>query len=141
MAKWSAKRDNRGYVIAMTMNKSQGQSPERAGLFLPRPVFSHGQLYVAFSRSGDPPSAAKGVRVVAVGVEGAQGNLKGPDGGVFTRNVVHREVLAARGPSTEGEGGKGRAACLSVGIAPGSYPTSRATKKTNKRIKILDSQP
>jgi len=79
----------------MAMNKSQGQSPERAGLFLPRPVFSHGQLYVAFSRSGYPPSAAKGVRVVAVEVEGAQGNLKGPDWGVFTRNVVYREVLAA----------------------------------------------
>ena len=50
---------------------------------------------VAFSRSGYPPSAAKGVRVVAVEVEGAQGNLKGPDWGVFTRNVVYREVLAA----------------------------------------------
>ena len=41
-----------------------------------------------------PPSAGKGVRVVAVEVEGAQGNLKGTDGGVFTRNVVYREVLA-----------------------------------------------
>ena len=58
-------------------------------------MFSHGQLYVALSRSGYPPSAGKGVRVVAVEVEGAQGNLKGPGGGVFTRNVVYREVLAA----------------------------------------------
>ena len=82
-------------AFAMAMNKSQGQSLERAGLFLPRPVFSHGKLYVAFSRPGYPPSAAKGVRVVAVEVEGTQGNLKGPDGGVFTRNVVYREVLAA----------------------------------------------
>jgi hypothetical protein len=33
------------------------------------------------------------VRVVAVEVEGAQGHLEGPGGGVFTRNVVYREVL------------------------------------------------
>ena len=70
-----------GVAFAMAINKSQSQSLERAGLFLPRPVFSHGQLYVAFSRPGYLPSASKGVRVVVVEVEGAQGNLKGPDGG------------------------------------------------------------
>ena len=57
-------------------------------------MFSHGQLHVALLRSEYPPSAGKGVRVVAVEVEGAQGNLKGTDGGVFTRDVVYREVLA-----------------------------------------------
>ncbi|GFT40170.1 ATP-dependent DNA helicase PIF1 [Trichonephila clavipes] len=38
--------------FAMTINKSQGQSLEIAGIDLQTPCFSHGQLYVACSRVG-----------------------------------------------------------------------------------------
>jgi ATP-dependent DNA helicase PIF1 len=36
--------------FARTINKSQGQTLGHVGLYLPRPVFTHGQLYIAASR-------------------------------------------------------------------------------------------
>ncbi|WVZ58841.1 hypothetical protein U9M48_009067 [Paspalum notatum var. saurae] len=37
--------------FAMTINKAQGQTIPHAGVYLPKPMFSHGQLYVALSRA------------------------------------------------------------------------------------------
>lgn len=38
-------------AFAMTINKAQGLEFQRVGLWLPVPVFAHGQMYVAFSRT------------------------------------------------------------------------------------------
>ena len=65
----------------MTINKSQGQSFSKAGLYLPRHVFTHGQLYVALSRV----KSKKGLKVVA---SYAEGNLS-----KNAINVVYKEVI------------------------------------------------
>ncbi|GJW60798.1 DNA helicase [Tanacetum coccineum] len=39
---------------AMTINKAQGQSLKKIGIYLADPVFGHGQLYVALSRATTP---------------------------------------------------------------------------------------
>ncbi|EFN60707.1 Uncharacterized ATP-dependent helicase YHR031C, partial [Camponotus floridanus] len=36
--------------LAMTINKSQGQTFDKVGIDLRKDVFNHGQLYVVFSR-------------------------------------------------------------------------------------------
>jgi ATP-dependent DNA helicase PIF1 len=38
-------------AYAVTINKSQGQTLDRVGIFLQHGVFDHGQLYVAYSRA------------------------------------------------------------------------------------------
>ena len=41
-------------AFAITINKAQGQSLELCGLYLHTDCFSHGQLYAASSRVGNP---------------------------------------------------------------------------------------
>ncbi len=38
-------------AFAMTINKAQGQTMGTVSIYLPEPVFTHGQLYVALSRA------------------------------------------------------------------------------------------
>ncbi|GJU81416.1 ATP-dependent DNA helicase PIF1-like protein [Tanacetum coccineum] len=67
--------------FAMTINKSQGQTLSQVGLFLRRPIFSHGQLYVAVSRVKNK----KGLKVLCSDKDGNYSNS--------TSNVVYKEVL------------------------------------------------
>ena len=48
--------------FAMTVNKSQGQTIPNVGVYLPEPVFSHGQLYVAMSHA----TARANIRILVV---------------------------------------------------------------------------
>jgi len=74
-------------AFAMTINKFQGQTLQTVGVYLPKPVFCHRQLYVAFSRCG----SRRGVRVLVRG--GSRAALNGAPAGVYTSNVVYHEVL------------------------------------------------
>lgn len=67
----------------MTINKSQGQTLSRVGVYLKKAVFTHGQLYVAVSRS----TSRDGLRILIEDDDGACSSK--------TRNVVYHEVLEA----------------------------------------------
>ena len=70
-------------AFAMSINKAQGQTIPNMGLYLPKPVFTHGQLYVALSR-------VQSKNNISVLVEDGfvDGKL-----GVYTKNIVYKEIL------------------------------------------------
>ena len=68
-----------------TINKAQGQTFQKVGLDLPKPVFGYGQLYVTLSRA----TTEEGVRVKLQENE-EQGFHNGM---VFTKNVINPEII------------------------------------------------
>ncbi|KAL7157637.1 hypothetical protein ABFS83_02G090800 [Erythranthe nasuta] len=67
--------------FAMTINKSEGQSLQHVGIYLQKPVFSHGQLYVAISRV----TSRRGLKILICDNDGNTSNT--------TTNVVYKEVF------------------------------------------------
>ena len=61
----------------MTTNKAQGQTLDFVGVYLPEDVFTHGQLYVAFSR-------VRNSMCLAVLLDNMD---------AYTKNIVYHEVL------------------------------------------------
>lgn len=66
---------------AMTINKSQGQSLNKIAVYLPEPIFGHGQLYVALSRATSP----EGLRILIK----EQPNRPSSS----TKNIVYQDFL------------------------------------------------
>ena len=67
--------------FAMTINKSQGQSLSRVGLYLKQPDFTHGQLYIALSRV----ITRDGAKLLMLYKDGKPTNK--------TTNVVYKDVF------------------------------------------------
>ena len=67
--------------FAMTINKSQGQSLQHVGLFLPKQVFTHGQLYVTVSRV----TTKNGLCILTADEDQPNENM--------ILNIVYKEVL------------------------------------------------
>jgi ATP-dependent DNA helicase PIF1 len=66
---------------SMTINKSQGQTLSNVGVYPRKPVFTHGQLYVAVSRVKD----RQGLKILIGNEDGTCGNK--------TTNIVYKEIL------------------------------------------------
>lgn len=74
-------------AYSLTITKSQGQSFQKIGLLLKSPVFTHGQLYTAFSRV----RSRDGLKV-QITPSSKQGKLF-EDPRNFTYNCVYKELL------------------------------------------------
>jgi ATP-dependent DNA helicase PIF1 len=83
--KWPFVLQRRQYPIkvcyVMTINKSQGQTLSKVGVYLKKPVFTHGQLYVAISRV----TSQNGLFIL---IEDDSDNCS-----TKTRNIVYKEVF------------------------------------------------
>lgn len=75
-------------AYGMTINKSQGQTFAKVGLYLSKPCFAHGQLYVACSR-------VSCIQHLTVYVEPgtSQGTMTSNAEDMYTTNVVYSSIV------------------------------------------------
>ena len=74
-------------AFTLTINRAQGQSASKCGILLPKSIWTHGQIYVAFSRCGNPNN-------IYVWAEQQQfHDLDLPQDKKFVKNVVYTEVI------------------------------------------------
>ena len=101
----------------MTVIKSQGQTIPHVGIYLPKPILSHGQLYIALSRAtmrqhvkllAQHPNtlsekgttkrkkkASKPTNRKASNNNEARGIGSKADAATYTKNIVSKEVLTS----------------------------------------------
>lgn len=75
--------------FAMTIIKAQGQTFDNVGIYLQQPCFTHGQLYVAFSRVRRYEDL-----YVCIVNSSKQGCFSYKNGRKFTRNVIYKSVIS-----------------------------------------------
>jgi ATP-dependent exoDNAse (exonuclease V) alpha subunit len=83
--------------FAMTINKAQGQTIPVVGVYLPEPVFSHGQLYVELSRA----TTKSNIKILAIKdktkdqTKDSKKRKRSESLVTTTQNIVYKEVLSA----------------------------------------------
>ena len=75
-------------AFVITVNRTKGQTFENVGIYLPQPVFAHGQLYVAFWKGTDPNNI-----FVTIKSTTTKGKLLQEEPETYTTNIVYHEIL------------------------------------------------
>jgi hypothetical protein len=70
-------------AFGLSANKAQGQTLEQAGIYMAQEFFTHGQVYVAFSRVGDPAN-------IKVLKRRGKADMQRPE---KIKNIVYKSVL------------------------------------------------
>ena len=76
------------YQIMFCDDNYWGARSNNLGVYLPQPVFSNGQLYVALSRAGIPHKT----KVMIINIKDTEGSFENYDG-KFTNNNVCIEIF------------------------------------------------
>ncbi|RZC57373.1 hypothetical protein C5167_004674 [Papaver somniferum] len=102
--------------FAMTINKIQVQTLQQVGIYLPKPLFTHGQLYMAVSIT----TSKEGLKILI------KKSDKQPLG--FTQNIVYKEVFNNLHPGF-----------IQVVDTPTRMPISETTKSNTGVLGVVET--